>query len=154
MDFTVSHNFFELVLQEANFCLKKLALAFLTACVYWFLASLKSCISRGLFDANAERHRMFLSWLRAVRSGVNQGLYLFLVLNFLNGACLFNMVRKAFLKNNQASSTDEVRSMSFQDTPARLIRKACSLKCFRERLTVVRGGRLTTDPLRMQAMRQ
>ena len=26
---------FELVLQEANFCLKKLALAFLTACVYW-----------------------------------------------------------------------------------------------------------------------
>ena len=33
MDFTVSQNFFELVLQEANFCLKKLALAFLTACV-------------------------------------------------------------------------------------------------------------------------
>jgi hypothetical protein len=32
--------------------LKKLALASLTACVlYWFLASLKSCISRGLFDA-------------------------------------------------------------------------------------------------------
>ena len=55
-DFTVSQNFLEFVLQEANFCLKKLALAFLTACVYWFLASLKSCISRGLFDANAERH--------------------------------------------------------------------------------------------------
>ena len=33
MDFTVSQNFFELVLQEANFCLKKPALAFLTACV-------------------------------------------------------------------------------------------------------------------------
>ena len=30
MDFTVSQNFLELVLQEANFCLKKLALAFLT----------------------------------------------------------------------------------------------------------------------------
>ena len=96
MDFTVSQNFFEFVLQEANFCLKKLALAVLTACVYWFLASLKSCISRGLFDANAERHRMFFCWLRAVRSGENQGLYLFLVLNFLNGACLFKMVRKAF----------------------------------------------------------
>ena len=37
MDFTVSpQNFFELVLQDANFCLKKLALAFLTACVYFF----------------------------------------------------------------------------------------------------------------------
>ena len=96
MDFTVSHNFFEFALQEANLCLKKLALAFLTACVYWFLASLKSCISQGLFDANAERHRLFLCWLRAVRSGENQGLYLFLVLNFLNGACLFKMVRKAF----------------------------------------------------------
>jgi hypothetical protein len=32
---------------------------------------------------------MFLCWLRAVRSGENQGLYLFLVVNFLNGACLF-----------------------------------------------------------------
>ena len=31
MDLTVSHNFFEFVLQDANFCLKKLALAFLTA---------------------------------------------------------------------------------------------------------------------------
>ena len=59
MDFTVSQNFFELVLQEANFCLKKLALAFLTACVYWFLTSLIICISQGLFDANAECHRMF-----------------------------------------------------------------------------------------------
>ena len=28
MDFTVSQNFFEFVLQEANFCLTKLALAF------------------------------------------------------------------------------------------------------------------------------
>jgi hypothetical protein len=44
MDFTVSQNFLELVLQDANFCLKKLAFAFLTDCVYWFLASLKSCI--------------------------------------------------------------------------------------------------------------
>ena len=33
IDFTVSQIFFELVLQEANFSLKKLALAFLTACV-------------------------------------------------------------------------------------------------------------------------
>ena len=96
MDFTLSQNYFEFVLQEAHFWLKKLALAFLTACVSWFLASLKRCISRGLFDANAERHRMFLCWLRAVRSGENQGRYLFLVLNFLNGACLFKMVRKAF----------------------------------------------------------
>jgi hypothetical protein len=76
--------------------LKKLALAFLTACVYWFLSSLKSCISWGLFDAYAEHHRLFLCWLRSVRSGENQGLYLFLVLNFLNVACLFKMVRKAF----------------------------------------------------------
>ena len=68
---------------------KKLALAFLTACVYLFLTSLKSCISLGLFDANAERHRMILCWSRADRSGVNQGLDLFLVLIFLNGACLF-----------------------------------------------------------------
>jgi hypothetical protein len=72
MDFTVSQNFFELVLQDSNLCLKKLAISFLTACVYLFLTSLKSCISRGLFDANAERHRMFLSWSRADRSGVNQ----------------------------------------------------------------------------------
>ena len=47
MDFTVSQIFFELVLQDADFCLKKLALAFLTACVYLFLTSLKSYISRG-----------------------------------------------------------------------------------------------------------
>jgi hypothetical protein len=63
MDFTVSQKFFELVLQDANFCLKKLALAFLTA---W-----------ELFDANAERHRMFLRWSWADRSGVNQGLYIY-----------------------------------------------------------------------------
>ena len=56
MDLTVSQNFFELVLQDANFCLKKLALAFLTSCVYLFLTTLKSCISRGLFDANAKCH--------------------------------------------------------------------------------------------------
>ena len=80
--YTVSQKLFEFVLQKANFCLKMLALAFLTACVYLFLTSLKSCISRGLFDANAERHGIFLCWLRAVRSGENQGLYLLLVLNF------------------------------------------------------------------------
>ena len=79
-------------------------------------------------------------------SGVNQGLYLFLVLHFLNGACLFKMVRKSLLKNNQASSTDGMRSISLQDTRARSIRKACSQKCFREHLTVMRGGRLTADP--------
>ena len=75
MDITVSQNSLELELQDANFCLKKLALAFLIACVYLFLTSLKSCISQGLFDANAVRHRMFLCWSRAVRSGENQGLY-------------------------------------------------------------------------------
>ena len=73
---------------------------------------------------------------------------------FLNGACLFKMVRKSLLKNNQASSTDGMRSISFQDTRARSIRKACSLKCFRERLTVMKGGCLTADPLQRQAMRQ
>ena len=31
--FTVSQNFLDFVLQDANFCLKKLAFAFLTACV-------------------------------------------------------------------------------------------------------------------------
>jgi hypothetical protein len=77
MDFTVSQNFLEFVLQDANFRLKKLAFVFLTA--GWFLTSLKSCILWGLFDANAVRHRMFLCWSRAVRSGVNQGIYLFLV---------------------------------------------------------------------------
>jgi hypothetical protein len=45
--------------------------------------SLKYCISRGLFDANAVRHRIFLCCSRAVRSGENQGLYLFLVQFFL-----------------------------------------------------------------------
>ena len=98
--------------------------------------------------------QFLLCWSRADRSGVNQGLYLFLVLHFVNGACLFKMVRKLLLKNNPASSTDGMRSMSFQDTPARSIRKACSLKCFRACLTVMRGGRLTANPLRMQAMRQ
>ena len=96
MDFTVSQNFLEFVLQDANFCLKKLAFVFLTDCVCWFLTSLKSCI----FDANAVRHMMFLCLSRAVRSGVNQGLYLFLVQHFLNGACFFKRVRKALLKNN------------------------------------------------------
>ena len=130
MDFTVSQNFFELELQDANFCLKKLAFAFLTDCVYWFLTSLNCCISRGLFEAIAVRHRMFLCWSRAVRSGVNQGLYLFLVLHFLNGACLSKMVRKLLLKKDQASSTDGMRSMSFQDTRARSIRKACLPLCY------------------------
>ena len=59
MDFTVSQNFLEFVLKDAHFCLKKLAFAFLTACVYLFLVSLKSYILRGLFDANAVRHNMF-----------------------------------------------------------------------------------------------
>jgi hypothetical protein len=53
MDFTVSQNFWDLELQDENFCLKKLSFAFLTACVYWFLTSLRMCISRGLFDASA-----------------------------------------------------------------------------------------------------
>ena len=87
----------------------------------------------------------------AFRSGVNQGLYLFLVLQFLNGSCLFKMVRKALLKNNQASSTDGMMSISFQDTRARLIRKACSLNSFRERLTLIEDGCLAAEPLRMQA---
>ena len=56
------------------------------------------------------------------------------------------IVRKLLLKNNQQSSTDGMRSITFQDTRARSIRKACSLKCFRKRLTVMRGGRLTADP--------
>ena len=116
MDFTVSQNLLELVLQDATFCLKKLALPFLTDCIYWFLTSLKSCISRGLFDASLVRHRMFLCWSRAVRSGVNQGLYLFLVLHFLKGSCLFKMVRNSLLKNNQASPTDGMTSISFQDS--------------------------------------
>ena len=41
MDFTVSQNVLELELQYAHFCLKKLAFAFLTDCLYWFLISLK-----------------------------------------------------------------------------------------------------------------
>jgi hypothetical protein len=63
--------------------LKKLGFAFLTAWVYCFLTSLKMCISRGLYDAYAVCHMMFLCWSRAVRPGENQGLYLFLVLHFL-----------------------------------------------------------------------
>ena len=59
------------------------------------------------------------------------GLYQLLVLHFLNGACLFKMVRKALLKSIQASSTDGMRSISFQVTRARSIRKACSLKCLK-----------------------
>ena len=39
----------------------------------------------GAFDANVILHRIFLCWSRAVRSGVNQELHLFLVLHFLNG---------------------------------------------------------------------
>ena len=50
------------------------------------------------------------------------------------------MVSKALLKSNQVSSTDGMRSISFQDTRARSIGKACSLKCFRERLTTDAGN--------------
>ena len=50
------------------------------------------------------------------------------------------MERKALLKSNQASSTDGMRSISFQDNRARLVRKACWLKCFRERLTLHGGN--------------
>ena len=35
-------------------------------------------------NANAECHKIFLCWSRAVKSGVNQGLYLFFVLYFFN----------------------------------------------------------------------
>jgi hypothetical protein len=45
MDLTVFQNFWDLELQDAHFCLKELAFAFLTDCVYWFLTSLNSCIS-------------------------------------------------------------------------------------------------------------
>ena len=38
------------------------------------------------------------------------------------------MERKALLKSNQASSADRMRSISYHDTRARSIRKACSLK--------------------------
>ena len=142
MDFTVSQNMLVLELQDANFCFKKLAFAFLTDCVYWFLTFLKSCISRGLFHASAVCHRMFLCWSMAV----NQGLYLFLILSFLKGTCLFKMVRKALLKNIQESSTDGMRSISFLDTRARSIRRACSLQYSRKRLIVMRGGHFTADP--------
>ena len=71
---------------------------------------------------------------------MNQGLYLFLVLHFLKGACLFKTVKKLLLKNYQASSTDGMRPISFQDTRARAIRKA-----FREHLIVMSGGCLTAD---------
>ena len=74
MDFTVSQNLLEFVLQDANFCLKMLAFAFLTDCVYWFLTSMKSRKSWGLFNTRAVRHRMFLCWSRVVKSGVNKGL--------------------------------------------------------------------------------
>ena len=70
-----------------------------------------------------------------------KGLYLFLVLRFFEWACLFKMMRKALLKNNQASSTDGMRSISIQDTRARSIRKACLQKWFS--LIVMRCGRLT-----------
>jgi hypothetical protein len=103
---------------------------------------MKRFISPGLFDANAVCHRMFLCWSRAVRFVVNHGLYLFLVLHFLNGACLFKMVRKALLKNNQASSTDGMRSISFQATPARSIRKAVISEILIEDSRGVFGGQV------------
>ena len=56
MDFTVSQNVLALELHEAKFCLKKLAFAFLTDCVYRFLTFLNSCISWGLFNAMAVCH--------------------------------------------------------------------------------------------------
>ena len=66
-------------------------------------------------------NRMFLCWSRTVKSGVNHGLYLFLVLHFLNGACLFKIGRKLLIRNNQASSTDGMRSIL---GPGRLERPA------------------------------
>jgi hypothetical protein len=39
---------------------------------------------------------------RAVKSGVNQGLYLLLVLHCLDGACLFKMAKKALLRSKVA----------------------------------------------------
>jgi hypothetical protein len=94
--------------------LKNLAFAFLTACVYWFLTSLKSCISRGLFDANAVHHRMFLCWSRAVRSGVNHGLYLFLVLHVFEWG-LFKMVRKALLYVSSILYSHNIKLKYWQD---------------------------------------
>ena len=46
-------------------------------------------------------------------------LYLFLVLHFVNGACLFKMVRKALLKSNQESSTDDQESSTCLVIPIR-----------------------------------
>ena len=60
----------------SKFLLEKSSLGFSNCLCILVSSSLRSCISRGLFDANAERHRMFLCWLRAVKSGENQGLYL------------------------------------------------------------------------------
>ena len=51
-------------------------LAFVTDCILVYKL-------RGLFDANAEHHRVSLCWSREVKSLVNQGLYPFLVLHFL-----------------------------------------------------------------------
>ena len=66
---------------------------------------------------------------------------------FLNGACLFKMVRKALLKSNHASSTDRMRSISFQDTRARSIRKACSLKCFKGAFDCGEGWSFNRGPI-------
>ena len=57
------------------------------------------------------------------------------------------MARKALLKSNQVSPTDGMRSISFQDSWAKSIRKACSLKCFRERLTVIEGWSFDLGPI-------
>ena len=88
MDFSVPKPF-GISAAGCKLLFEKLAFAFLTDCVYWFLTSLKSCISRGLFEAS-----VFLCWSRAVRSGVNQGLYLFLVLYFDDDMlkCLFKIL--------------------------------------------------------------
>uniref|UniRef100_A0A8C7TLA1 B30.2/SPRY domain-containing protein n=1 Tax=Oncorhynchus mykiss TaxID=8022 RepID=A0A8C7TLA1_ONCMY len=47
---------------------------------------------------------------------------------------------------NPHCKLETLRSISFQNTRARSIRKAWSLKCFMEHLTVMSGGRLTADP--------
>ena len=58
MDFTVSQNVFEFVLQDAHFCLKKLALAFLTACVYLVLKALKKlCRKPRLLQEQISEHK-------------------------------------------------------------------------------------------------
>jgi hypothetical protein len=77
--------------------LKKLALAFFTDCEYWFLTSLKSFISRGLFNANAVRHRMFLCWSSSQVWGEPRAISV-LSSTFLNRECIINMVRKALFK--------------------------------------------------------